>query len=143
MRFTARVRVFTNVFKRKYNIARDASLTQTCSFIRKATRSSLRVRKGASRPGSPPHAHTRAGLREINYDVKGNEGIIGPRRFSGSNFFNRPVPNIHEIGGVAIRRRAFAMHRYPERSFMYSTTKRLAKTGRISSRFRVSFQRVF
>ena len=93
----------------------------------------MRVRAGASRPFTPPHAHSRAGLREINFDVRENEAIIGPRKFRNSRFFNRPVPNINEKGGAAVgstfRRRFYA--RYPERSFIWSAVKRLQTKGKI------------
>lgn len=141
MRFIGRARFFANHFQSRYRIARDQGLYQTCGLIRTASRKALRVRRGASLPGHPPHAHTRAGLREINFDVKGHEGIIGPRKFKGSNFFTQPVPRIQERGAVvySIRRKAF--YRYPERSFMYSTTKRLQSRGLIAARFRVTMSR--
>lgn len=141
MRIFSRVQFFTNHFQTRYRVARDKGLYQTCGLIRTASRKALRVRRGASIPGYPPHAHTRAGLREINFDVKGQQGIIGPRKFRGSNFFNQPVPRIQERGAVvySLKRRAF--YRYPERSYMYSTTRKLQSRGLIASRFRVTMSR--
>jgi len=103
----------------------------------------MRKRRKASPPGKPPTAHVRNGLKEINFHVQGNSAIIGPRKFRGSNFFNRPVPNIHEKGGItvgaSIRRRYTA--KYPERSFMWSSVKKLKGKGKIQSRFNVTLIR--
>ena len=142
-KFITRVQIFFTSFQARYKKNRDFSLTQTLSFIRTSVRRALRKRPGASRPGSPPHAHTRGGLREINYDQRGNEGVVGPRKFRGSRFFNRPVPNIQEVGGVAVastfRQRIIA--NYPERSYMWSTVKKLQRGGRISRKFSISLAR--
>lgn len=135
--------MFFNRLQVRYRRARDRGIYQVCALIRKEARESMRRRKGASAVGSPPHAHARAGLKEINFDVRGNKGIVGPRKFRFSKFFDRPVPNIHEKGGVAIasgqRRRYLA--RYPERSFMYRAVQTLTRKGKISSRFRVTLLR--
>ena len=102
----------------------------------------MRQRKGASKKGTPPSVHQRAGLKEINFQVVGQQAIIGPRKFPRSNFFNRPVPNIHEKGGMAvslrIRHRYTAL--YPERSFMYAAVKKLKSQGKIQSRFNVTLR---
>lgn len=104
----------------------------------------MRKRQKASPPGSPPSAHTSGGLREINFHVDGSSSIIGPRKFARSNFFNRPVPNIHEVGGVAIAsglRNLYSV-RYPERSFMWAAVKSLKRKGKINSTFNTSLRRM-
>lgn len=142
MRFRSRVQLFFNSLKVRYKNSRRHALFQVCGLIRKAERESIRNRRGPSRPLKPPHAHVKGGLRVINFDVRGSQGIIGPRKFRNSRFFNRPVPNIHEKGGLAVgtsfRRRTQA--RYPERSFAYSTVKKLQRKGKIASTFRVSMR---
>jgi hypothetical protein len=100
----------------------------------------MRIRKRASPPGRPPSARTRAGLREINYHVEGLGAYVGPRKFRRSNSLNKPIPNVHEMGGVAIAkgrrgRRAF-LKRFPERSFMYRAVKTLKSKGKLSSKFK-------
>lgn len=143
MRFRTRTQLAFNRLIRRYKIGSVRGLYRVCALIRLESRQSLRIRRRPSRPGSPPSAHTRAGLREINFHVRGSTGIVGPRKFRTSNFFNRPVPNIHEKGGIAIaagfRRRLVS--RYPERSFMWAAVKRLQKRRKISREFNVTLQR--
>lgn len=102
----------------------------------------MRRRPGPSLPGKPPHAHGSAGLKEINFDVRESSAIIGPRKFPRSNFFTKPVPALHEKGGVGIstrlRKRKDAY--YPERSFMYSAVKKLKQKGKIEQRFNVTLR---
>lgn len=102
----------------------------------------MRTRDGASRPGTPPHAHTRGGLRVIKFDadVKADAGLVGPVKFPGSNFFNEPVPHIHEFGGEYVSRRSIAT--YPERSFMWGPTKKLIRRGKIIKRYSVALGRL-
>ena len=142
MRYSTRVILSFNRLQRRYRVAADKGLYQVSALIRLEARQSMRKRAGPAQPGKPPHAHSLAGLREINFDVRGNSAIIGPRKFPRSNFFNRPVPNIHEKGGVAIsltlRRRAVRL--YPERSFMWTAVKRLRSNGKIQKRFNVALR---
>ena len=146
MRYTTRFYNYTSRIARRHRIANDKGLYGVASLIRRESRESIRFRPGASRPLSPPHAHIRrGGLKEINFHVERNRAIIGPRKFKNSRFFNRPVPNIHEKGGVAVgnslRRRVVA--RYPERSFMWSATQRLHRKGKIMRRYTTQYQGVF
>ena len=142
MRYSARVTTFFDRVNRRYKTGRDRGLAQTAALIRREAREKMRRRVGPSRPFTPPHVHSRSGLREINFDVSRGEAIIGPRKFPRSRFFNRPVPNIHEKGGVvsgiSFKRRFTA--RYAERSFMWSAVKRLTRRGKIQSRFVVSLR---
>ena len=104
----------------------------------------MRKRKGASPVGKPPTAHVRNGLREINFDVRGNTSIIGPRKFPRSRFFNRPVPRIHEFGGQYIFSgyRRTAVMRYPERSYMWNAVKSLNAKNKIQSKFNITLARM-
>src|SRR6056297_3817019 len=104
MRYSTRLILSFNRLRRRYNVAKDKGLYRVSALIRLEARQSMRYRK-TNKPsprGTPPHAHVRNGLKEINFDVQGNTSMIGPRKFARSNFFHRPVPNIHEKGGTAI-----------------------------------------
>lgn len=102
----------------------------------------MRAGNKPSAPGKPPRAHVPNGLKEINFSVSGNQAVIGPRKFPNSRFFDRPVPNIHELGGVTVastfRKRQVKV--YPERSFMYSAVKSLQAKNKIAPRFSVTLR---
>lgn len=142
MKFHVRTQLAFQRLQRRYKIGKDRGLYQVSALIRKEARESMRKRRGASKKHHPPTAHVRNGLKEINFHVQGSSSIIGPRKFRNSNFFNRPVPNIHEKGGTAVassfRQRYLA--RYPERSFMWRAVTKLKRKGKISNRFRVTLQ---
>jgi len=103
----------------------------------------MRLRAGPSRPGKPPHAHTRGGLRQIDFhvDTYAEAALIGPVKFPGSNFFDQPVPHIHEFGGqyLGITRRTY--WNFPERSFMGYTLRKLQASGRLSRQFSYNLAR--
>lgn len=134
--------VFVDRLNRRIKQSNNRALYKTAALIRLEARQSMRIRQKASHPGQPPSAHTRGGLREINFHVTGNGAYIGPRKFPRSQFFNRPVPNIHERGGPAInyRRTRIVLTRYPERSFMYRAVKTLARKGKLNSQFSYSLR---
>jgi len=139
MRFGTRVTIFIDRFKRSVRRGTRTGLNRTAALIRKEARESLRIRKKASAPGTPPSAHTRAGLREINYFVENDlRAYIGPRKFKRSSFTNRPVPNIHEKGGTVLDqvRRKSVIKQFPERSFMWHAVKKLKAKGKLNSQFR-------
>jgi len=140
MRLSSRVQIFVDRFRRRVKKGTDSGLRKTAALIRLEARQSIRISRRASKPGRPPHSRTRAGLREINYHVEGNGAYVGPRKFRHSNSLNRPVPNVHEMGGIALfkgsRKRRSHLKRYPERSFMYRAVKTLKSKGKLSSKFR-------
>lgn len=141
MRLGARFVIFVDRFNRSVRKGIKSGLHQTAALIRKEARESIRVRKSPSLPGRPPHARTRAGLREINYHVEGERGAyVGPRKFRRKNRLNKPVPHVHEKGGIAIDRgrrgQAAFIKRFPERSFMYRAVKTLKSKGKLSSKFK-------
>ena len=141
MQYTTRVQFYGAKFKQQYRVARKKGLYETCGLIRTEARQKMRVSPNPSPPGTPPNARTRGGLREINFHVVRDTGIIGPRKFATSNFFNRPVPNIHEVGGVAISRTRRGYWLYPERSFMFSAVRRLQSRGLLSQKFAYTLRR--
>ena len=145
MRYSARITTFFTKLSKKIKDSNNKALGHTCALIRKEAIEKMRRRSGPSRPGFPPHNHVKPGLKAIAYDIQGEEGFIGPLKFRGSKFFNRPVPNIHEFGGVAVGV-SFSKSitaRYPERSFMYSAVKNLQRKNKISTEFTITFRRNF
>lgn len=143
MRFRTRVTIFIDRFKRSVRKGTDTGLHRTAALIRKEARESLKIRKRASAPGTPPSAHTRGGLREINYFVEnGLKAFIGPRKFRRRSRDSRPVPNIHEKGGTVISqvRRKSVIKDFPERSFMWHAVKKLKAKGKLNSQFRYTIR---
>jgi hypothetical protein len=139
MRISTRFTILVDSFRKRVKQGIKSGIHQTCALIRLEARQSIRVSKRASAPGRPPHSRTRGGLREINFHVEGDTGIIGPRKFRQRNRLNRPVPNVHEMGGIAFEQRRGSrriIKRYPERSFMYRAVKTLKNKGKLNSKFR-------
>lgn len=118
--------------------ARYKALYRLLGLIRVTASRSMRSRPGPSRPGAPPHSHKRPGLKLINFTVDRAQeaGLVGPMKFSASNFFNEPVPHIQEFGGTFFHLRK--LYNYPERSYMGWTIKKLQREGKILRTFSVS-----
>jgi hypothetical protein len=102
----------------------------------------MRLRPGPSSPGKPPHAHSRNGLRVIQFvvDEAAGAALIGPVKFAFSSYFNQPTTYIQEFGGTFIARRGY--YTYPERSYMGYTLKKLVASGKIPKQFTVSLAEV-
>lgn len=141
MRYSAKTIFYFNKLGKQVKIGKNRALYRVAGLIRIATKRSMRLAAGPSRPGSPPHAHKASGLRSIQFSVHGNSAIVGPIKFPGSNFWDEPVPHIHEFGGNYISRRGF-MGDYPKRSYMATTLERLIRSGRLPREFRVSIAEV-
>lgn len=126
----------------RVRIAKSRALYRVAGLVRTSAKRSIRVRRGPSSAPAPPHAHTRAGLRAIEFvvDEAAGAAIVGPVKFAGSNFFNEPVSHIHEFGGVFIARRGY--WRYPKRSYMNYTLERLVASGKIPREFTIAMGRV-
>ncbi len=138
--------LFKGVFYlQKFNYTVDKGkqrgLRSVAALIRGACIRTLRVSQRTSPPGHPPYAKTRGGLRIIEYTVYANGALIGPVKFPGSDFFNQPVPHIHEFGGVFFSRVRY--YTYPQRSYMNHTLKQLIAKGKIPKAFSVSMARQF
>jgi len=140
IKYSGRVQFFFEKFRKRVRIARNQALYRTAGLIRTACRRTIRVRSGPGKAPNPPHAHTRGGIREIRFSVFGDSAIIGPIKFAGSNFFDQPVPHIHEFGGTYIARRFLAT--YPQRSYMSATLKRLEQQGAIPRQFSAVVARI-
>jgi len=100
-------------------------LSKLGAFVRQRARTSMPYRKGASRPGSPPHAHT--GLLRKNiwfaYDPQTKSVVVGPtplRNFTG-------VPRLLEFGGMRFnpnRKRKHRMLYYRPRPYMWPAAQK-------------------
>jgi len=142
LKYSGRTIFYFQKLNTQVRVARSRGLYRVAGLIRTASKRSMRLRLGASRPGTPPHAHTRAGLRVIEFvvDEAAGAAIVGPVKFPGSNYFNEPVTFVHEFGGIFISRRNYST--YPERSYMYHTLQRLQSAGLIPRQFAVAMGRV-
>ena len=95
--------------KKKAETASFRSLGHAGGAIRKTARFSIRRRKTASKPGSPPHTQTGMLKRVIRYEVASNktEVAIGPVNEIAGRLWN-----LHEFGGVSRKRRKLKPHRF-------------------------------
>lgn len=84
--------------KRAVDAARRQVLSKAGAFIRQTARTSIRKRKGTSKPGSPPHSHVGLLRRFIlfGYDKQSDSVVIGPVGFKASG-----APRVLERGGTA------------------------------------------
>jgi hypothetical protein len=92
--------------------------------LRTRMRRSLKRRKRASAPGTPPHAHAPggSGLKAVRfkYDRKDMNLVVGSIKYGDQNQ-SRPAPNIHEFGG--------SVRQFPLRSISGLRMSRSFRTG--------------
>lgn len=88
--------------------AERKNLSKIGAFIRQRARSSMRRRKQASSPGTPPSAHSRdrvATLKNILFGYQRNTHsvVIGPVKLNQANYVpdggQTTLPQLHEFGG--------------------------------------------
>lgn len=94
----------TRAVRRAVDPAKRRALSRGGAFIRQAAKTSIRKRKGTSKPGQPPHSHV-GDLRRLilfGYDRRTESVVVGPVGFARSE-----APNVLEFGGrtVVTRRR--------------------------------------
>jgi hypothetical protein len=97
-----------SIDRARINAAKDRSIdrgiTRGLRFIRKRSRQSIRRRKGSSKRGGPPHAHTHGvGLKTIlwEFDPFAQSGVVGPVKLNaGGAKPGTTVPNVMEQGGL-------------------------------------------
>lgn len=82
------------------------ALSRAGAFVRTRARSSLRRRKKASQPGSPPSVHSRdvyATLKNVlfSYDAAKKSVVVGMPLLNGRPRSGTTVPELHEEGGTA------------------------------------------
>jgi hypothetical protein len=144
MKFSSRVEFYFQRMARRVKVAKKKGLFRVAGKIRTATKRSMRLKPGASKPGAPPHAHqsSSSGLRaiEFNVDYSGEKALIGPVKFPRSNYFDAPATFIQEFGGTFRTQKSVA--HFPKRSFMEYTLKRLVAKGEIDKDFNVGMARV-
>jgi hypothetical protein len=140
-KFVARSLFYLQKFNTRVDRGKKQGLFRTAALIRGASIRTLKISKQTSSPGNPPFAKTRGGLRVIEFVVYGDAAVIGPVKFPGSDFFNQPVPHIHEFGGTFFSQ--FSYYSYPERSYMGYTLKQLTARGAIAKEFNVGLARQF
>lgn len=140
-KFVGRSLFYLQKFNTRIERGKKNSLFRTAALIRGASIRTLKINQQTSSPGTPPYAKTRGGLRVIEFNVYSNGAIIGPVKFPGSDFFNQPVPHIHEFGGTFFSQ--FSYYSYPQRSYMGHTLKQLVARGAIAREFKVGIARQF
>lgn len=93
--------------------AKRRALSKAGAFVRKRARSSLRRRKRASAPGSPPSAHASSSHPSLKtilfaFQPASESTIVGPVQLNQVNFtvesVTSTVPGLHERGETAIIR---------------------------------------
>lgn len=139
-KYSSRTSLFFERFRVRKNRAKRDSIYSVSGLIARSARQSLRIRKGPSRAGAIPHAHTRGGLRIIQFAVDGNSSIIGPIRFPRSRQYNQPIPSIHEFGKTVYELFRDRSKTFPQRPYMGPTIKRLG--NKIPRHFSASVARV-
>jgi len=84
--------------------ANRRALSRAGAFVRTRARTSMRKRRGTSRPGQPPYAHEGSLRRMIlfGYEPSRETVVVGPVGFRSSD-----APNVLEFGGrtTVVRRR--------------------------------------
>jgi len=81
------------------------TLAKFGAFQRKTAQQSMRTKKGASPPGSPPHAHGNKYLRKFYFfvvDKKQKNVVAGPVRLS--KYSNIHLPKVLEGGGIIAKK---------------------------------------
>lgn len=129
---------FFSHFRTKIKRGKRHALYRVSSFLRRACKRSIRRKNGPSAPFRPPHHHTTSsdgGLRAIEFRVfeDANMAIVGPIKFAGGNRLNKPVPAVHEFGGIFATRQRF--YHYERRSFMKHTLDKMIANGKLPREF--------
>src|SRR4051794_31500440 len=79
----------------------DRGLSKLGAFIRRTIQFSMKSKKGASPPGTPPYSHGNKYLKKyvfFIYDKKLKAMIVGPAKLQRTASFD--VPRIHEKGEI-------------------------------------------
>jgi len=100
--------------------AERRTLSKAGAFVRRRAKSSIRKRKGVSKPGQPPSSHEGSLKRLIffGYSLQTGSVVVGPVSFSSLNNTqsSKTIPGLLEFGGRA--RRGGRPARYRPRPFM-------------------------
>jgi hypothetical protein len=106
--------------------AKRRVLSKLGAFVRRSAQTSMKYRRGPSKPGQPPSAHREFGalLRKLlffAYDEKSETAVVGPVAHR-----NAEAPRLNEFGGKAHRKHGRHKGRvvsYPPRPFMAPALK--------------------
>ena len=102
------VRMTPEQLKKKAAAGTFRSLKHAGGAIRLTARRSIRKRKKASQPGSPPHTQSGNLKRSIRYEATQDDVKIGP-----VNEFGGRIWNLHEFGGSrAPARKLLKVHKF-------------------------------
>lgn len=142
MKYSAKTIWYFQKLNQRVKVGKSRAIFRVAAYIRTSAKRSMRLRSGPSQAPAPPHAHTKAGLRAIEFAVDPSleSAIVGPVKFPGSNFFDSPVPHIHEFGGSYLARTG--IYQYPQRPYMSTTLKRLHASGVIPRQYSASLAEV-
>jgi len=77
IKYSAKINFYLNKVHRRVKTGRNRALYRTAGLIRTSAKRNLRIRSGPSRPGKPPHAHRRGGLRVIQFHVSAIKLLLG------------------------------------------------------------------
>jgi hypothetical protein len=87
----------------KVEAAKLKALSAIGAYTRKVARNSMKRRKDASPPGTPPNAHVGLfkSLMFFAYDATAKSVVIGPALFTGGRLSGSavPAPAVEEFGG--------------------------------------------
>lgn len=106
------VRMTPEQLKKKAAAGSFRSLGHAAAAVRLTASRSIRRRKKASQPGSPPHTQSGNLKRSIRYEATKEEAAIGP-----VNEFGGRIWNLHEHGGMGRPRRRLKAHRFSPGEF--------------------------
>lgn len=98
-----------------------SALVKLGGFCRRVSQRSMRRRKGPSKPGQPPHAHRYSYLRDyvmFAFIPADDQVVVGPIKLEGSDYYSKPLPSVHEFGGVFRTWQRRRIMSFPERPFM-------------------------
>ncbi len=76
IKITVRTQFDKQKLKKKAETATFTSLSEAGGAVRKTAKRSIRKRKKASKPGSPPNTQTGMLKRVIRYDVTNNRTVV-------------------------------------------------------------------
>lgn len=99
----------------KAEAANKKNLQKAGALLRLIARRSLRRRKKASSPGTPPSVHSKhpyANLKNVLYSLLGSDSlVVGPVLFRQPKNQDRLATNAQEFGGIIHRRRTVTKSR--------------------------------
>jgi hypothetical protein len=96
-------------------------LARLGGYCRRVAQRSMRRRKGPSKPGQPPHAHRYSYLRDyvmFAFILADDQVVVGPIRLESSDYYSKPLPAVHEFGGVFKSWKKRSIISFPERPYM-------------------------